>query len=66
MANRARFARVNPSPLPHLSDLRAVRTRRDNSLIDIRPAADNGGMEILRDDVRTAVRAVVDDWVELR
>ena len=36
------------------------------SLINIRPAADNRGMEILRDDVRTAVRAVVEEWVELR
>ena len=36
------------------------------SLINIRPAADNRGMEILRDDVRTAVKAVVDEWVELR
>jgi hypothetical protein len=36
------------------------------SLINIRPAADNRGMEILRDDVRAAVRAVVDDWLELR
>jgi len=35
------------------------------SLINIRPAADNRGMEILRDDVRAAVRNVVDQWVEL-
>lgn len=34
------------------------------SLINIRPAADNRGMEILRDDIRAAVRAVVDEWVE--
>jgi hypothetical protein len=36
------------------------------SLINIRPAADNRGMEILRDDVRAAVKAVVDTWVDLR
>lgn len=36
------------------------------SLINIRPAADNRGMEILRDDVRAAVRAIVDEWVDLR
>jgi hypothetical protein len=35
------------------------------SLINIRPAADNRGMEILRDDVRNAVRSVVDEWVDL-
>jgi hypothetical protein len=36
------------------------------SLINIRPAADNRGMEILREDVRADVLAVVDEWVELR
>ena len=36
------------------------------SLINIRPAQDNPGMEIEREDVRTAVRAIVEEWVELR
>ena len=36
------------------------------SLINIRPAADNRGMEILLDDVRTAVQEIVRDWLELQ
>jgi hypothetical protein len=35
------------------------------SLINIRPAADNRGMDILREDVRSDVAAVVAEWVDL-
>ncbi len=36
------------------------------SLINIRPAADNRGMEIRLDHIRTAVRDVVREWVNLQ
>lgn len=35
------------------------------SLINIRPAAENRGMEIQLEDVRNAVHAIVHEWVEL-
>jgi Protein of unknown function (DUF5674) len=36
------------------------------SLINIRPAADNRGMEIRREDIRSAVKGVLDAWVRLK
>jgi hypothetical protein len=35
------------------------------SLINIRPAVENRGMDIQLEDVRTAVYAIVHEWVEL-
>ena len=35
------------------------------SLINIRPSADNRGMDIMRDDIRAAVKTAVHTWVDL-
>ena len=36
------------------------------SLINIRPAADNHGMDILLDHVRTAAQEIIHAWVDLQ
>jgi hypothetical protein len=35
------------------------------SLINIRPAADNRGMDIKREDIRTAVTDIVHEWIDV-